>query len=80
MQDCWTCAYAERDKHGRFERMCAGYGNCDYEEYTGKVDPTPMQQMQRLHDEAVMSKFISIDACEAYRKAVRDCMAILESE
>ncbi len=78
--DCETCRYANRDRHGRFLDRCAGYGNCSYEEYEGDVRPWPIEQMQELLNGAVMSKFISKDACLAFRDAVSRCIAILESE
>lgn len=80
MQDCFTCAYAERDRHGRFLYSCAGYGNCSYAEYEGWVKPWPIEQMQKLLNGAVVSEFVSKDACVAFRDAVSKCIAILEAE
>ncbi len=80
MQDCFTCAYAERDEHGRYLSRCAGYGNCSYDEYKGDVKPWPIEQMQELLNGAVMSKFVSKEACIAFRDAVSKCIAILEAE
>jgi len=40
MKDCFTCEYAERDKHNRFIKQCSGSGNCDYSEFRGEIKPT----------------------------------------
>jgi uncharacterized cysteine cluster protein YcgN (CxxCxxCC family) len=78
MSDCLTCEFAERDKHGIFQRMCDGFGNCSYQKYTGTVEKTPIEQMQEMLNGAVMSKFINTDACKNYRKGIEDCIKILE--
>lgn len=78
--DCFTCAYADRDKHGRYLDRCAGYGNCSYDEYEGKVKSWPIDQMKELLAGAVMSKFVSIEACRCYRDAIQQCIAIMEEE
>ncbi len=80
MDDCYSCRYALRDRRGRFQRRCYGYANCDYEPFTGHVEPTPMEKMEELFYGATMSKFISIDECNAYRKAISDCIDILKEE
>lgn len=40
----------------------------------------PVVQMLKLHHGATMSKFISVEECHAYRKAIMDCIAIMENE
>lgn len=40
MKDCFTCEYAERDKHNRFIDRCSGFGNCSYSKFNGEIKPT----------------------------------------
>jgi hypothetical protein len=39
---------------------------------------TALVKLLRLHDEAVMSKFVTQGDCQAYRYAVKDCMDAIE--
>ena len=76
--DCYTCCYAERDKHGRFISRCAGFGNCDYEEYEGTVEPTMIEKMETLIKNA--SKLTCKDPIEAYINGIKECIEIVQSE
>lgn len=51
--NCVTCEFAERDEHGRFMDRCAGFGNCDYQEYHGEVKDTLREYLDKL-----LSKYI----------------------
>lgn len=78
--DCATCEFAERDSHNRFVSMCSGSGNCAYEPFQGEVKPFPIEQMKELLRGAVMSKFVSVATCQAYRDGIMDCIKIMECE
>ncbi len=77
---CVTCEYAQRDKHGRFLNRCSGFANCSYSQYQGKVRPWPIDQMKELLAGAVVSKFATVDQCRAFRDGVSACIAIMEEE
>lgn len=78
MGDCYTCEYAKRDKKGRYLRMCDGYGNCDYVEYEGAVEPWPIEKMKTLLEGAKANS--SDDWCRAYAAGVNACIEIMEQE
>jgi len=48
MIDCFTCEYAERDKHNRFIDRCMGFGNCAYSKFEGEIKPTLSKCIQNL--------------------------------
>jgi len=37
MEDCFTCEFAKRDKHNKFEDRCSGFSNCSYSKFQGKI-------------------------------------------
>ncbi len=80
MCDCTLCAYADRDKKGRFLDRCAGYGNCSFEPYEGEVKPWPIDQMRELFAGATVSKFATPEACRAFKEGVYQCIRIMEED
>jgi len=48
MNDCFTCEYAQRDKHNRFIDRCSGFGNCSYVEFKGAIKPSLVEIIRNL--------------------------------
>lgn len=48
MKDCYTCEFANRDKHNRFIDRCLGYSNCRHSEFKGEIKPTLEQCINNL--------------------------------
>lgn len=83
MGDCYTCEYATRDKKGRYLRPCAGYGNCDYVEYEGQIEPWPIEKMKMLLEgtkDHLKCGYMSDDWCSAYAAGIDACIEIMEQE
>ena len=48
MNDCFTCEYAQRDKHNRFIDRCSGFGNCGYVKFKGEIKPSLAELISNL--------------------------------
>jgi len=72
MIDCFTCEYAERDKHNRFIDRCMGYGNCAYSKFEGQIKPTLREYIDNLNKNLVNTN-------EEYVKGFRDAPVFIKN-
>lgn len=75
MRDCFTCEYAKRDKHNRFEGMCSGSGNCAYSEFEGEIKPTLEEYINKLniHANGISEEF------EEYKKGFKTALEFIKT-
>lgn len=77
--DCFTCAYANRDKHNRFISMCDGFGNCAYEPFDGEVKPTTDEFVDELLEKWNEKQFRDEHSC-GIRYALEQVKEFLKDE
>jgi len=56
VNDCFTCEFAKRDIHNRFEDRCSGFSNCSYSKFEGNIKPTLKQYLEDIQRNISTSK------------------------
>jgi len=71
MNDCFTCEYADRDKHNRFIDRCSGFGNCSYVEFKGDIKSTLSEIIN------ILNKNLN-NTNDDYAKGFKDALSFIE--
>jgi hypothetical protein len=71
LNNCFTCEFAHRDKHNRFEGMCSGYSNCGYRKFEGEIKPTLEECINNLRK--------NLNSDKDYTQGFNDALKFIEA-